>query len=432
MNYTEAMEYIELLNKSGIVPGLGRVRELCRRLGNPQEELSIIHIAGTNGKGSTLAFLSTILKAAGYKVGRYISPTIFEYRERIQVNEKMISQKAFCEGVELIKEIAEQMEAEGIGRPSSFEAETALAFWYFREKKCQLVVLETGLGGLEDATNIITKPLVSVLASISMDHMNFLGDSLEKIAGQKAGIIKEKCPVVALSGKPEVMKVIEKQASAMGSSLYIADPSLAVKVSHKIPYQTFDYEGFKRLKISLLGSYQIDNAILALKTIEVLNEQGFKVSEEKIRQGLEETIWPGRFMLLDKKPFIFADGAHNQDAAIRLMETVEYYFTNKRIIYIMGMLRDKEYEKVVDITCRRADLIFTVQTPGNPRSLSAYDLAKSVSQVNSRVTSMDSVSEALEAAKMVAGPEDVILAFGSLSFLGEFITCATKSSKKRA
>lgn len=209
MNYREVMEYMELIQSYGIVPGLDSIKELCRRLGNPQDSLKFVHIAGTNGKGSTLAYISTVLKSAGYKVGRYISPTIFEYRERIQVNGRPITKAALCEGVDMVRKIAEEMVEAGFHHPTPFEVETALAFWYFKEKECDIVVLETGLGGLGDATNLITTTQVAVLASISMDHMKFLGSTLGEIATQKAGIIKEGCDVVSLRQKPEAMEVVD-------------------------------------------------------------------------------------------------------------------------------------------------------------------------------------------------------------------------------
>lgn len=421
MNEKQAMEYIESLSGAGIRPGLDSVRELCRRLGNPQREVKWVHVAGTNGKGSTLAFLSEILKCAGYRVGRYLSPTIREYRERIQVNGKMISRKALGEGMDRIRECIEEMAEEGLGRPTAFEAETALAFWYFREKKCQIGVLEVGMGGLLDATNVIEETLVEVIASIGMDHMKFLGDSLEKIAAQKAGIIKKDSIVVCMDQKQEVLEVVRGQADKREASFRLSEWKRAKKVKYGLEKQSFSYQGLERLEISLAGQFQIANAVLALDACKALEEKGFRIPEQAIRQGLWETRWPGRFTILKKNPLFIMDGAHNEDAAQKLAKSIEFYFTNRRIIYIMGVLRDKEYSRIIELTHGYADQIITVTPPDNPRALSALDLAKEVAMYHKNVTVAESLEEAVEMAGLLAGKKDVILAFGSLSYLGKLM-----------
>ncbi len=421
MKYEEALAYMESTAHYGIVPGLNSIKELCRRLGNPQDTLQFVHIAGTNGKGSTLSFVSTILKCAGYRVGRYISPVIFEYRERIQVGMQSITKAAFCEGVELVKDICEEMVQDGFHHPTPFEIETALAFWYFQKKQCDIVVLETGMGGLEDATNLITTTLVAVLTSIGMDHMQFLGKTLEKIAEQKAGIIKEGCAVVSLAQNPSAMEVVNRVAQEKNCPLHVADSRRATQVRYGVEKQRFDYGQWKKLEITLAGKFQIDNAVLALEVIQVLESKGFSIKETAIRKGLKETVWPGRFHLLGKKPYFELDGAHNEDAAQKLADSIEFYFTNKRIIYIMGMLKDKEYEKVIALTEKYADQIITVTPPGNPRAMQAYELAKEIAQVHANVTAVDSLEEAVEMSYLLAGKDDVIIAFGSLSYLGRLI-----------
>ncbi len=435
MKYQEALDYIESIQSYGIVPGLENITELCTRLGDPQERLKFVHIAGTNGKGSTLAYLSTILKCAGYKVGRYSSPTIFEYRERIQVNGRNITQKALCEGVEKIKNTCYEMKGAGFSHPTPFEVETALAFWYFDRTGCDIVVLETGMGGLYDATNVISAPLTAVLTPISMDHMGFLGKSLAEIAEHKAGIIKEGCTVVSAGQEPEVAEVVRRVAGEKHCPLYMADPS---RIEHLkrgggsrqsaqfVERQVFDYrsgsgELLKKLEIHLGGSFQPENALLALETIERLRDQGMTIGEAALRRGLRETVWPGRFCVVATKPLFVVDGAHNADAAGKLAQSVEFYFTNRRIIYIIGVLRDKEYQKVVGLTHAFADQIITVTPPGNPRALPAYELAQEIAKVHPSVTAVDSLEEAVEMARLLAGPEDVILAFGSLSYLGRLI-----------
>jgi len=421
MKYNEALEYMESLAGYGIVPGLDSIRRLCEKMNHPQKDLSFVHIAGTNGKGSVLAYVSTILKCAGYKVGRYISPTISEYRERFQINNRPISKKAFCELAEYAKEICEQIVVKGFPHPTPFEVETAIAFHYFRQQGCQIVVLETGMGGLTDATNIVENTKVAVLTPISMDHMGFLGKTLEEISAQKAGIFKSGCQVVTAVQQPAVMQVIRDKAEELALGVKIADPGKAKKIRYGLEKQRFDYEHMKNLEISLAGTYQISNAVLAVEVIKSLQEQGFAVSETALRKGLQETRWPGRFTLLGKKPYFVVDGAHNEDAAKKLAESIEFYFTNKRIVYIMGVLRDKEYEKIIDITHKYADQILTVTIPGNKRAMSSYELAAEIAKVHPNVTAVDSLEEAVEISYLLAGKEDVILAFGSLYFQGKLM-----------
>ncbi|MCM1044606.1 MAG: bifunctional folylpolyglutamate synthase/dihydrofolate synthase [Candidatus Gastranaerophilales bacterium] len=426
MTEKDVMEYIGSLQGRGIVPGLEGIRELCRRLGNPQDALSFVHIAGTNGKGSTLAFVSTVLKCAGYKVGRYLSPTIFHYRERIQVGGRPISKAALCEGIELVQGVCEEMVREGWSQPTAFEVETALAFWYFHKKACDIVVLEAGMGGSLDATNIVTTTVTSVITSVGMDHMKFLGNTLREIALQKAGVIKEGCPVVLLEQSEEVSRVVEQAAGEKGARLIVARGSDAVRIRSGLERQRFDYGGLKGLEISLAGTFQIDNAVLAIETIRTLAGQGYSVKEEALRRGLRETVWRGRFSVLRKNPLFVVDGAHNEDAAQKLAQTIEIYFTNRRIIYIMGVLKDKEYEKIIDLTHKYADQIITVTPPDNPRAMHAYELAREIARVHPLVTAVDSLEEAVEMSLLLAGKEDVILAFGSLSYLGRLMEIVTR------
>lgn len=433
MKYREALDYIESIQSYGIVPGLESITELCGLLGNPQDRLKFVHIAGTNGKGSTLAYISTVLTCAGYRVGRYVSPAIFEYRERIQVNGRNITQKAFCEGVEIIRNACYEMVAKGLPHPTPFEVETALGFWYFDKTGCDVVVLETGMGGLYDATNLIRTTEVAVLASVSMDHMAFLGKTLAEIAEHKAGIMKAGCDAVSMEQEPEVMEVVRRVAGEKGCRLRVADARAILRLKRgsgrMLERQQFDYRGddglsLKGLEIRLAGSFQPGNALLAIETLRVLRDKGYRITEEALRKGLRETVWRGRFSVISRKPLFVADGAHNEDAARQLARSVEFYFTNKRIIYIMGILRDKEYDKVIALTHAYADQIITVTPPDNPRAMSAYELAQEIAKVHPKVTAAGSLEEAVEMARLLAGPEDVILAFGSLSYLGRLITIA--------
>lgn len=423
MNYREAVQYIEQLRPLGIVMGLETTRRMCARLGNPQDKLKFVHIAGTNGKGSTLAYISNIMMAAGYRTGCYSSPAVREYRERFQVNGRMITQSGFCKYLEQVRAAAQAMEAEGLPGPTVFEAETLVAFLFFLDKQCDIVVLETGLGGALDTTNVVENTLAAVFSSISMDHMAILGDSLDEIASAKAGIIKNKCYVISVKQSPEVMKALRHVSSAKKGRFLTADVSRAKNVKYGVEKQSFDYDKLKNLEISMPGQYQIENAVLAVETALALGRCGFKVPEEKIREGLLRTKWRGRFDVLAKRPLFIADGAHNEDAAKKLAESIRFYFTNRKIIYIMGVLKDKEYDKVIRNTFALASHIITVTPPAGDRALSALELAQEARMYHSAVTAADSVQEAVEIAYLLAGKDKdaVIIAFGSLSYLGELM-----------
>lgn len=438
MRYEDAITYIEECNLLGSVPGLDSIRNLTGALGNPQDGLKFIHVAGTNGKGSVSSFIGTVLQCSGYRVGRYISPTIYTYRERFQVNGRMIGKKELGEEMAIIKEACDALVMEGKPHPTSFEIETALAFHYFLKKQCDMVVLETGMGGTLDATNIIENPLLCVLTSISMDHMQYLGETLTDIAGNKCGIIKEGCTVVSSLQDEEAELVIKKVCEEKEAKLIFADASLAEyislgkKGSPSLEKQAFIFEG-KQYEISLLGKYQIENAVIAIKALEELHAMGYeKITDAKVKKGLYDTEWKGRFTLLANKPYFVVDGAHNVAAAKKLVRSMQFYFTNRKIVYIMGMFRDKEYEKVIQITAPLASQIITVATPGNPRALPAVELAHAVSKVNPHVTSADSLEEAVEMSYLFADKESVIIGFGSLSFLGELMNIVENNRTVRS
>lgn len=421
MTYEEAKAFLEGCNQYAGEFTLDPLRELLKRLGNPQDRLAFVHIAGTNGKGSTLAYVSTVLKESGYRVGRYISPTIFSYRERIQVNEAYISREDLIRLTERIRETGLQMLKEGLGHPTMFEAETALAFLWFAEQKCDLVTLEVGMGGRMDATNVIRNTVAAVFASISMDHMGFLGNTLGEIAANKAGIIKPGCTVVTVRQEPEAEREVLRRAEECRCPVVTVNPELAVHRRRGLFRQYFDYKSRKDVEISLSGEYQFANASLALEVLEVLRQKGYEIPEEAVRAGLRTTVWNGRFTVVAKEPYFIVDGAHNRDAAEKLKETIEHYLKDRRLIYIMGVLADKEYDIVIQKTVPYAAEIITVMTPDNPRALPAEELKKAVAVCNPHVQAADSLMEAVEKAYELAGKEDVILAFGSLSYLGELI-----------
>ena len=419
MNYAEARVYLDEVSKYGSVLGLENMRELLGRLGNPQDDLKFIHISGTNGKGSVLAYLSTILSGGGYRTGRYISPTLFSYRERIQVDEQKIEKESLAHHVTAIAKAIEEMKAENAGNPTAFEVETALAFLYFKEKDCDIVVLETGLGGALDATNIIKTTVMEVIAPISMDHMEFLGDTLEKIAMQKAGIIKPHTAVVSASQEPDAKKVLDHVCKENQCSMYMVDPAQITDVLYDVEEQQFSYKNWKNVKITLAGSYQILNAALALEGVEELRRLGYHLTDEQVRQGLYRAVWRGRFTLLSKNPAVIIDGAHNPGAAKELKHSLDLYFKGKDLYYIFGVFQDKDYQEVIRLTAPLAKHIITVQTPGNPRALPADQLKEAVQAVNPSVETAQTIQDAVKKSLQLAKKEDAIIIFGSLSFLGE-------------
>lgn len=418
MTYEEAKDFLAGCNQYAGTYTLDPLREMLGRLGNPQDQLKFVHIAGTNGKGSVLAYVSTVLKEAGYRVGRYVSPTIFSYRERIQSNEQYIPKEDLIRLTEKIRTTGIQMLSEGLRHPTMFEAETALAFLWFAEQNCDLVVLEVGMGGRTDATNVIANTEAAVLTPISLDHLGVLGNTIEEIAAQKAGIIKPGCTVVTAAQIPEAEAVLLRKAAEQGCPVVKSDQSLAVHRRRGLFAQSFDYKERKDVEISLSGEYQFINGALALDVIDVLRERGYAIPEEAVRKGMSTTVWGARFGVIGQDPLFILDGAHNRDAARMLRQTIDNYLSGYRLICIMGVLADKEYEVVARSVVPCAAEVITVETPDNPRALPAADLARTVAKYNPHVQAAESLGDAVEKAYELAGKEDAILAFGSLSYLG--------------
>lgn len=418
--YKEAREYLNGITKYGSVLGLDSIRVLLRRLGNPQDTLRFVHVAGTNGKGSTVAFISTILELANYKTGRYVSPSVFSYREIIQINRVSITKEALTSLTFEIKEVIEEMLRDGFDHPTIFEVETALAFLYFKREKCDIVVLETGLGGVLDATNIVENTLAAVMTSISKDHMQFLGNTLKEITYNKVGIIKKDSVVVCTKQELEVFEVIKEQCKQNNNTLIIADDKKAVNICYKNLKIVFDYDEFNNIEIGLSGSCQIQNAILAIETAKALRSMEFKISDKAIEEGLHLTKWPGRFTQICKEPVIIIDGAHNEAAAIQLKETIAKHFKNKKLMFVIGVFADKEYEKMVEIMSPLAYKILTITTPDNPRALEGEKLAKVIEKYHNNVKFIPTLKEAAKECVNQKKSVDAIIAFGSLSYLGEF------------
>ncbi|MDE6312498.1 MAG: bifunctional folylpolyglutamate synthase/dihydrofolate synthase [Lachnospiraceae bacterium] len=430
MDYKQARAYIEEINGYGCVLGLANVKELLQRMKLPKKGLAVIHVAGTNGKGSVVSYLSTIYQEMGYKVCRYISPTICKYRERIQINNRYIEKADFAEGITILKELADQMVKEGLPHPTPFEVETALCLWYAKKTGCHLLILECGLGGAEDATNAIEGKIATVFASISWDHMGFLGESLEEIAKAKAGIMRKRVPVISVKQEPEAEKVLRQEAQKNQAEFILADAAKVQVKESNLEHQIFSYEGYKDLEISLVGRHQIDNAVLALRVVDKLQAR-FPVSKQALRQGFLSTRWVGRCTTIRREPRIIMDGAHNEDAAKKLARFIREQLAGKRLIYLMGVFKDKEYERIAAVTASYAEQIITFTIPDNDRALSGIELAYTIQKYNAKVTSADSLKEALEMALLLAGKEDVILAFGSLSFQGRLMELLEEMKKNK-
>lgn len=407
MTYKQARQYIEELNKRGSILGLSNMEKLMNALGHEYEKAKVIHIAGTNGKGSVGAFLESVLKDNGFTVGRYISPTIQTYLERFTVNSREISEECFAECIEKIKNASDKNNI----KPTAFEAETAAALLALAD--CDYILLEVGLGGREDATNIIRESECSVITSISNDHSAVLGDTLAKIAYQKAGIIKSGGTVVSAPQCDEVQKVIYSECEKANASVTFAEKPQNIRFSENSLY--FDYNGYKNIKINMLGLFQPENAALA---IEVLKKLGIT----NIKNGLEKASWRGRFEIISKKPLIIIDGAHNEDAAIRLRESLEAYYPKNKFRFITGVLADKDYDKIMRITAPMAEEIYTI-TPNNPRALNSEQLTECIRHYNKNVYTSDIESAA---SHCLSDDGYVNVVFGSLSFLGDFIKSSDK------
>ena len=417
MTYDEAVEFADSTKKYGSILGLESIRNLMQELGNVQEQLHIIHVAGTNGKGSVCAFLSAALTEAGYQVGRYNSPAVIERREVFRIVETMISKEEYAAVFERVQTACEVLKKRGCPHPTVFEVETAAAFLWFYEKKCDLVLLETGMGGETDATNLITHPVCSVLTSIGMDHMQYLGNTIEEIAKVKAGIIKKGCPVVALKQGDSVCEVIKNKAEECGSRCVLVEVPQYMQEA-PIWGTTLQDVHYGSVHTALGGIWQRENLSLALAVLKLLEESGYPITKEAVQSGIAKTIWHGRYEVLQTEPLFIIDGAHNPIAAKRLKETIEKDFTNREIIYIIGVLADKEHEKMLRLLLPGAKAVFTV-TPDSPRALDGESLAKEAQKYADNIWYVPDIGKAVKMAKETAKESDVILAVGSLSYLKE-------------
>jgi len=426
MTYQKTITSLFELRRFGIRPGLSNIRKILKHLGNPQKDLNFIHIAGTNGKGSTAAFLHSILNNSGYKTGLYTSPHLIDFCERIKIKNSQISKQNVTELIQVIKKVCFD---NAIKNVTFFEFTTALAFIYFYQKKADPVVIETGLGGRYDTTNIIN-PMVSVITNIGLEHQKYLGNTISKITCEKGGIIKKNRPVIAGVKQQKSKTILDNIANSSGSDLFLAGRDFKTKI---ISNKTFNYISsffeIKQIKPGLIGDHQIINASLAIKTSEILINSGYNISEKNIRNGIQKTFWPGRLELISKKTRILLDGAHNPSAWKELRTTVYKYFNFNRLYLIIGVLEDKNIKRLINIMLPGAyKTLFCepkINRAADKKTIKKYIVFSD----NNGLFWYDTTSEAIKIALKEADKSDLILVTGSLFIVGEIRELLLSKSK---
>ena len=417
MDYKEALAYINGVEFFGSKPGLTRIRELLERLGDPQKKLRFIHIAGTNGKGSCAAMTASILKAAGYKTGLYTSPYLYRFNERMQIDGRQIEDDALAEIVSRVRPAAEAM----ADHPTEFELMTAAALLWYAQETCDVVVLEVGLGGRFDATNIIGAPEAAVIMNIGLDHTAVLGDTLEQIAFEKAGILKPGTDAVLFEQGEEATGVVRRRCEELGVPLHIADFSQLVSEFDSLYGQSFTYRG-QPYALPLLGAHQLKNAAVVLELVEVLREKGWKLEQGDVEHGLYAVSWPGRFELVSDEPYFVVDGGHNPQCAETVRDNLLHYFPDKRRILLLGVLRDKDYPGLTAILDAAADEYVCI-TPASARALPAEELAEHLKRYGKPVTVCGSIRDGVTEALRRSDGDSVVCAVGSLYSVGEIRAC---------
>lgn len=424
MIYEEAMAYLQQLTKFGINLGLGRIEELLKRLGDPHRQIRVIHVGGTNGKGSTCTMISSMLQAAGYKVGLFTSPHLHSYTERYQINGERIRPERVARLITDLRPHLDAMVAGGFEHPTEFEVSTAMAFVYFLEEDVDYLVLEVGMGGAIDSTNVVL-PLVAVITNVAMDHMEYLGQTVKEIAAVKAGIIKPGVPLVT-AATGEALEVIEGVCRQHGVSPVVVGRDVTwrnVKPEALTPLgEGFEVVGrlggYSELVVPLLGEHQLVNAATAIACIELLVEQGIAVSYANIKEGLAAARWPARLEIVQHKPTVLIDAAHNHDGAVSLRRALERYFPNRPVVFVLGMLGDKERARVVDELGPRAGTVI-VTRPNSPRAGDWHLLAEEARRYTDRVELIESISEAVRRAMELVRPGELVCITGSFYMVAE-------------
>lgn len=414
MTVSEALSYIHSVTWRGSIPGLSRTRELLDKMGNPQNRLRFVHVAGTNGKGSTCAMLERILRQAGYRTGLYTSPYITCFHERMQVCGEMISDRELCEITAFVRPFADAME----DTPTEFELVTAIGFEFFARRNCDIVILECGMGGELDSTNVIDCPECAVLCTIGLDHMAYLGNTYEEIAKTKAGIFKEGGLCITYPTYPEVEALYASIAAERTLDWRTADFSKLHPISHDLTGQVFSYDGFGQLRLSLLGANQLKNCALVLTIVQALREKGWNIPNNAVSDGLRLAEWPGRFEVLHRNPDIVTDGGHNPQCMEALARNLQDYLPNRRIVALVGVLADKDYREMFLPVLPYVAHFITV-TPPNPRALDAEALAHTLQELGAEAAAAQSIEEGVRMAVSGIPNDGAMVAFGSLYMLGE-------------
>ncbi len=410
MNYDEALNYIHSISWTFTKPGLERIGELCRRLGNPQNDLKFIHVVGTNGKGSFCSMLDSVLRCASYKVGLFTSPYIREFTERIRVNGENIPKDALAEITSYIQPIADAME----DKPTEFELITAIGLEYFKRCGCDIVVLEAGMGGRLDSTNIIPESLLSVITGVSLDHTAYLGDTVEKIAAEKAGVIKRNGVAIYCGNNESVKRIIKAKADEMDARFVNPDKTGLTLTRCDLDGCSFDFGEWKNVEISLTGLYQPDNAANVLFAVDELRKLGIVITDNAVYEGLKAARWAARFEVLMKEPLVIFDGAHNPEGIDAAVESVKHYFRDEKVCILTGVMRDKDYEYVSSRLSEIAKRAFCIR-PDNPRALDAEKYSRVLAEKGIESTHHKSVEEAFrEATEYAVKNNSVIVCLGSL------------------
>jgi len=420
MDYNQGIEYLRNTHKFGSRLGIESTKELLHRLGNPHNEFKSVHVAGTNGKGSVTAMIAHVLTKSGYKTGMFISPSLERFSERIQIDQTEIEDKDVARLIYKVKLVIDEMLQEGYNHPTEFEIVTAIGFLYFAEQNVDIAVVEVGLGGRLDSTNVLT-PLISIITSISFDHMEYLGDTLAKIAFEKAGIIKANVPVVVYPQESEAFEVIEKVSNEKNSELFrVSLGNLKVKNSD-LASQSFDFpfenEKIEDVTVNLAGSHQILNAATALTALMLLKKMGLTISLTSIKEGIFATKWPGRLEILQKNPLIILDGAHNLSGAKALSHAIDTHLLGKKIVAVIGILKDKQYNEMLEMLGSRVDTVIATN-PDNPRALEPSCLAKITSDYCKEIHVEHTIEKAINLGLSLIDKEDVLLVTGSLYLIG--------------
>ncbi|MDO4542929.1 MAG: folate family ECF transporter S component [Clostridia bacterium] len=424
MSYEQTVEYIHTITQRGSKLGLVRISELLKLLHNPEKKLKFVHVAGTNGKGSTAAMSASVLRAAGYKVGLFVSPYVVRFNERMQIDGEYIPDSELARIVSRIRPLAESMKVP----PTEFELITATAFQYFHEHSCDIVVLEVGLGGEFDSTNVIETPEVATITAIGLDHTKILGDTVELVAKAKAGIIKDNGTVVFYGEDRAALPIIEEACKQHNSRLILPDFGRLQRISCDIHGQTLCYKDYKNLRLSLAGTYQIYNAAVVLETVAALRDGGWKISDKAVYEGMGSTLWPARFEIMSEKPLFIVDGGHNPMGVRGTMDTANTLFPDKKFKLIVGMMADKDVSSILDLILPKAKRVYTA-APDNPRSMPADELAKQIQGRGFQATACNSVEEATRIALHEAEESDIILATGSL-YMAEAVRNTIETIKK--